>query len=152
MLRREKGFTLIELLIVVAIIGIIAAIAVPNLLAAIQRSKRSRTAADIRAIGTALGSYQVDFNYYPRKNVSASTALDKTATDWGIGLPDTFYAGSDADAWTTKFYYWTDATGSGYTLRSYGKDMEEGYKGTTEYGSDILFINGMFKAPDALTR
>jgi general secretion pathway protein G len=152
MLRREKGFTLIELLIVVAIIGIIAAIAVPNLLAAIQRSKRSRTAADMRAIGTALGSYQVDYNYYPRKSGGTAVQLDKTADDWGIGLPKVFYQGSDADAWTTRFYYYTDATGSGYTLRSYGKDMQEGWKGTTEYGSDILFINGMFKAPAKLVK
>src|SRR5258705_5461997 len=53
-MRKDKGFTLIELLIVVAIIGIIAAIAIPNLLNAIDRGKQKRTMADMRSIGTAV--------------------------------------------------------------------------------------------------
>ena len=61
----KKGFTLIELLIVVAIIGIIAAIAIPNLLNAIQRGKQKRTMADMRAVGTAVEAYAVDNNFYP---------------------------------------------------------------------------------------
>src|SRR5262244_2052256 len=55
--KREPGFTLIELLIVVAIIGIIAAIAIPNLLNAIDRSKQKRTMADMRSVGTACEEY-----------------------------------------------------------------------------------------------
>jgi prepilin-type N-terminal cleavage/methylation domain-containing protein len=58
----RKGFTLIELLIVVAIIAILAAIAVPNFLEAQTRSKVSRAMADIRSIATALESYAVDNN------------------------------------------------------------------------------------------
>ena len=65
MKRTDKGFTLIELLIVVAIIGIIAAIAIPNLLNAIDRGKQKRTMADMRSIGTAIESYAVDNNVYP---------------------------------------------------------------------------------------
>lgn len=60
----RKAFTLIELLIVVAIIAILAAIAVPNFLEAQTRSKVSRCKADMRSLGTAMESYRVDFNGY----------------------------------------------------------------------------------------
>jgi len=59
-----KGFTLIELLIVVAIIAILAAIAVPNFLEAQIRSKVSRAKTDMRTIATALEAYFVDSNTY----------------------------------------------------------------------------------------
>ncbi|MFZ5788886.1 MAG: type II secretion system protein, partial [Acidobacteriota bacterium] len=72
-MRRQKGFTLIELLIVVAIIGIIAAIAIPNLLNAINRGRQKRTMADIRSIATAIESYQVDFNFFPKGLTAGGT-------------------------------------------------------------------------------
>jgi type II secretion system protein G len=62
---RAHGFTLIELLIVVAIIAILAAIAVPNFLEAQTRSKVSRVKSDMRVVATGLESYRVDSNRYP---------------------------------------------------------------------------------------
>jgi type II secretion system protein G len=61
----RHGFTLIELLIVVAIIAILAAIAVPNFLEAQTRSKVSRAQADMRTLATALEAYHVDVKHYP---------------------------------------------------------------------------------------
>jgi prepilin-type N-terminal cleavage/methylation domain-containing protein len=61
---KQKAFTLIELLIVVAIIAILAAIAVPNFLEAQTRSKISRGQADMRSIATALEAYHIDYNNY----------------------------------------------------------------------------------------
>jgi prepilin-type N-terminal cleavage/methylation domain-containing protein len=63
--RIPYGFTLIELLIVVAIIAILAAIAVPNFLEAQTRSKVSRVKADQRSLATGIESYFVDNNVYP---------------------------------------------------------------------------------------
>ncbi|HUT25849.1 MAG TPA: prepilin-type N-terminal cleavage/methylation domain-containing protein [Sumerlaeia bacterium] len=62
---RGGGFTLIELLIVVAIIAILAAIAVPNFLEAQTRSKVSKAYNDIRQLKTALEAYRVDNPRYP---------------------------------------------------------------------------------------
>ena len=61
----SKGFTLIELLIVVAIIGILAAIAVPNFLNAKTRANVARCYSDIRSIDMAYEMYHIDNNAYP---------------------------------------------------------------------------------------
>jgi prepilin-type N-terminal cleavage/methylation domain-containing protein len=61
-MKKVRGFTLIELLIVVAIIAILAAIAVPNFLEAQVRAKVSRVKSDQRSLATAIESYTVDWN------------------------------------------------------------------------------------------
>jgi len=79
MRSRSYAFTLIELLIVVAIIAILAAIAVPNFLEAQVRSKVARTKADMRSVAVALESYSVDFGAYP-----PSVWVDWPATNYSF--------------------------------------------------------------------
>jgi len=79
---KTLGFTLIELLIVVAIIGILAAIAIPSFLQAQTRGKVSRCLADMRSLATAAEIYRVDCNHYPLYGrIVASGAVQYPATD-----------------------------------------------------------------------
>lgn len=134
-----------EWLVIFIILGIIAAIVIPNLLTGISRSPRSRTAADIRAIGTALGSYQVDTDVFP---VCEEGTFEDIAfkTYLSEGLTRSYYEGTSKDAWGKDFYYSSD--GQGYTLKSWGKDGKAGATG--EFDSDIVYINGSFLAPSVL--
>ncbi|CAN5190173.1 hypothetical protein BH09SUM1_BH09SUM1_06960 [soil metagenome] len=86
MKRSNKAFTLIELLIVVAIIAILAAIAVPNFLEAQVRAKTARVKSDQRTIATALESYYVDNNHYPPQGDKTSATypyLQDPTRVWG---------------------------------------------------------------------
>ncbi len=71
-MNQHKAFTLIELLIVVAIIGILAAIAVPNFINAQTRAKLARAYGDIDAIESALHQYRLDNNKFPPSHNGSS--------------------------------------------------------------------------------
>ncbi len=143
MVRRHsadlKGFTLIELLIVVAIIGIIAAIAIPNLLNAIDRGKQKRTMADERSIGTAVESYAVDNNFYPKNQSSMPTTF--ISPIYIKTVPAT-------DGWNNTWVFASDTNGTKYTITSYTKDgIVDGTSTggmTSDFNCDILFASGQF--------
>ncbi len=136
---REKGFTLIELLIVVAIVGLIASIAVVNLLNAVDKAKQKRTMADIRTIGVAVEAYSTDNARYPQ-GVTTWSGLKVIINPHFMREPP------DVDGWQNGWEV-DAANGVDYTLISEGKDGAAGPRtgGMTGYfDCDILFVNGRF--------
>jgi len=155
MKRNSKGFTLIELLIVVAIIGIIVAIAIPNLLNAIQRAKQRRTMGDIRSTATAVEAYAVDFNRYPPAaglaypDGTAYPTVTLGAVAAGYIAPTYIRVVPQSDGWNSWFLYNVDGNGVAYVIASNAKDgvvtTIPGSGGpTTDFNSDIIYINGQF--------
>ncbi len=116
--HKKHGFTLIELLIVVAIIGILAAIAVPNFLNAQTRAKVARVVSDLKAITQAIEMYYLDHNSYINENESYANPDGRPGPEAGLlWLTEFDYMASiPTDPFENKY-----ATASGTT----GVDMYE---------------------------
>jgi prepilin-type N-terminal cleavage/methylation domain-containing protein len=143
-MMRNKGFTLIELLIVVAIIGIIAAIAIPNLLVALQKGRQKSTIGDLKSTGTAIESYSTDWAFAPKASFADLLSASYFSPFYIRVLPQ-------QDSWGTIFEYtYEDDL---YTIRSWGRDKIQTAPPTPalydvtkliDFNNDIFFSNGQF--------
>ncbi len=149
----SRGFTLIELLIVVAIIGIIVAIGIVNMINAIQRGKQKRSMADMKSLSTALEAYATDFNFYPAaagfslpSGLSLPTATVGTVS--GALSPTYIRVAPLSDGWNSWYLYGSSAIRSDYAVRSTGADgAPQGtpaWGPTTDFNADIILVDGSF--------
>jgi type IV pilus assembly protein PilA len=159
--NRQKGFTLIELLIVVAIIGIIAALLIPNFLDALQKAKQKRTVADMRNAGTAMFSWLTDQVGAAAAGAAATdvdlskyTASDST-TVASVLVPQYLQAVPAKDGWKKDFSYWLETTNVLQpTVMAIGSGGRDGSTPSgsytvagfdpTDYDQDIVWADGFF--------
>ena len=147
MRSKQRGFTLIELLITVAIIGIVAAIAIPGLTSSIQRARQKRTLAELRTIATAISAYGTDYPFMPKVGPGTADILQPYL------IPTYVRHLTGLDGWQRPIYY--EANGIDYTVKSLGAHGVEQtslrFGPTTSFSDNIVVFNGVFvQWPDGM--
>ena len=124
----EQGFTLLEIMVVVVIIGLLAAIVVPNFVGNIDKAAVSRAKQDIRGIETALNLYRLDNFRYP----STADGLQALVTNPGEAAAPNWKAQLrklPLDPWNHPYQYAYPGQHGEFDVFTYGADGQEGGEG-----------------------
>ncbi len=138
----DSGVTLIEMMIVLVIIGIVAALVVPNVIGRPDEARVAVANADLRTISASLEMYRLDNRAYPTA-AQGLAALSQMPTD--APLPLNWVAGGylpqvPSDPWGNPYLYSIQGTAGGYTLVSLGADGQPGGDGVD---ADVEHGNGL---------
>jgi len=134
--KRNTGFTLIEVLVVVAILGILAAIVVPRIMDRPDEAKRVAAKADIGAIVQALKLYRLDNGFYPSTDQGLAALAQRPTTQ---PVPNNWKQGGylerlPRDPWGGDYQYLNPGTHGEIDVFSLGADHASGGEGN---GADI---------------
>ena len=130
--RKQGGFTLIEIMVVVVILGILAALVVPQVMNRPDQAKVTVAKGDIKAIGAALDMYKLDNYSYPSTQLGLDALVEKPGgnpqpKNWNR---DGYLKRVPKDPWGNEYQYLSPGTQGQYDLYSYGADGKQG-------GSDL---------------
>jgi general secretion pathway protein G len=137
----QSGVTLIEMMIVLVIIGIVAALVVPNVIGRPDEARGAVAIADLRTISASLEMYRLDNRMYPTTAQGLAALSEKPAD---APLPPNWVSGGylsqvPTDPWGNPYVYRVEGSGGGYTLVSLGADGQPGGEGVD---ADVQSGNG----------
>lgn len=122
---RQGGFTLLEIMVVVVIIGLLAAVIVPQFMKQVDTASITRAKADIRGIETALNLYRLDNFRYPTTDEGLQALVtnpgETAAPNWKQQLRKI-----PVDPWNRPYHYVSPGQHGDFDLFTYGADGQEG--------------------------
>lgn len=133
-LPKQQGFTLIEIMVVIVILGILAALVVPNIMGRPDEARVSAAKSDIQAISNALNLYKLDNYSYPSTDQGLEALISKPAgspeaKNWN---PDGYLAKMPKDGWGNDYLYLSPGAHGRFDLYSLGADGREGGEGVDQ--------------------
>lgn len=137
-MKKASGFTLIEVMVVIVILGVLAALIVPNVMGRGEKAKVDTTAITLNSVASALDQYKLDNGKYPSMQDGGLEALVKQPASAKNWLPGGYLKGGyPKDSWENDLQYVIPGSESrSFDLYSFGADGQSGGEGTD---SDIYY-------------